>query len=124
MTPVVMLCLTRPTPARWVDVAVGDLDEVLRDHAHCEMKAAMNALSLVARAPDAESAAALVDLAEEEVRHVREVMTALAARNVAVGTPPADRYAAGLREIAHRTRPNGRSAGETLVDRLLVAAVI
>ena len=30
--------------------ALGDLDSVLADHAHCEMKAASNAMSLAARA--------------------------------------------------------------------------
>ncbi|HEX9297723.1 MAG TPA: tRNA isopentenyl-2-thiomethyl-A-37 hydroxylase MiaE, partial [Polyangiaceae bacterium] len=34
-----MLCLTHATPAPWVKAALADLDAVLVDHAHCEMKA-------------------------------------------------------------------------------------
>jgi tRNA-(ms[2]io[6]A)-hydroxylase len=45
-----MLCLTRPTSDRWLLAALANLDAVLVDHAHCEMKAASNALSLAVRA--------------------------------------------------------------------------
>ena len=119
-----MLCLTNPTDPSWTAIALGDLDAVLIDHAHCEIKAAMNALSLAARAPSGEVARALGELAEEEVRHFREVLAELGRRGLALGLPPPDRYAAELRAIAHRTRLGGRSPTETLVDRLLVATLI
>ena len=45
-----MLCLTHPTDPRWADLALADLDVALADHAHCEMKAASNAISLATRA--------------------------------------------------------------------------
>ena len=118
-----MLCLTTPTRAEWVEAAHGDLDAVRVDHAHCEIKAATNALSLAARVPAA-MAPALAELAEEEVRHFREVLAVLAARGLALGMPNEDRYAKELRAIAHRTAPLGRSPTETLVDRLLVAALV
>ena len=38
-----MLALVSSTDPRWVDVALGDLDAVLVDHLHCELKAASNA---------------------------------------------------------------------------------
>jgi tRNA 2-(methylsulfanyl)-N6-isopentenyladenosine37 hydroxylase len=119
-----MLCLIRRTPAAWVEVALGDLDAVLVDHAHCEIKAANNALSLAARAADARVAQQLAALAEEEVKHFRQVLDELARRGLTLGLPPPDRYAAQLRTICHRTRPGGRSQHETLVDRLLVGALI
>lgn len=119
-----MLCLTRRTPAAWVEVALADLDAVLIDHAHCEIKAANNALSLAARVADAGVAQQLAALAEEEVRHFRQVLDELARRGLRLGLPPPDRYAAELRAICHRTKPGGRSQHETLVDRLLVGALI
>ena len=47
-----MLSLKTETDAAWVEEAMRDLDRVLVDHAHCEMKAASNALSLAARHPE------------------------------------------------------------------------
>ena len=119
-----MLCLTRATDPSWVHVAVENLDAVLVDHAHCEIKAATNALSLASRATGPAMAQSLADLAAEEVAHFREVLAHLAARGLSLGLPAPDRYAAELRAAAHRTRPAGRSPTDTLVDRLLVAALI
>ncbi len=118
-----MLCLTTPTREAWLDAALADLDAVLIDHAHCEIKAATNALSLASRVPTS-MAPRLAELAEEEVRHFREVLDVLAARGLSLGMPAEDAYAKGLRAIAHRTAPSGRSPTETLVDRLLVAALV
>ncbi len=119
-----MLCLVQPTSPAWVSAALRDLDAVLIDHAHCEMKAAMNALSLSARAPNPRMASQLAALAEEEASHFREVVHELEERGLALGMSPKDVYAESLRAAAHRTRPQGRSNEETLVDRFLVAALI
>ena len=118
-----MLCLTSPTRAAWIEAALADLDAVLIDHAHCEIKAATNALSLAARVPPS-MAPALGALAEEEVRHFREVLDLLVARGLSLGLPSEDHYAKELRAIAHRTAPDGRSPEQTLLDRLLVAALV
>jgi tRNA-(ms[2]io[6]A)-hydroxylase len=119
-----MLCLAQATDPRWVEVALADLDAVLVDHAHCEIKAATNALSLASRAPDSAMAGALAALAEEEVQHFRQVLEELSRRGLSLGLPPQDAYASELRAIAHRTRPGGRSQRETLLDRLLIGALI
>ncbi len=118
-----MLCLKVPTDASWAAAAMRDADAVLVDHAHCELKAASNALSLVARHPgDADLARALSDIAREEIDHFQRVVAVLAERRVALGPPPVDEYAAALRRTASAlARPAGITA---LVDRLLVAAVI
>jgi tRNA-(ms[2]io[6]A)-hydroxylase len=121
-----MLCLTRPTSERWVEVAVANLDAVLVDHAHCEMKAASNALSLAVRAAHAPGVVTeLVSLAEEELAHFRRVFGELEKRGVALGPPPPDEYAAELRKVvrAHRD-PRAPSETNALIDRLLVAALI
>jgi tRNA-(ms[2]io[6]A)-hydroxylase len=118
-----MLCLTVPTDEAWVDAATADVDAVLLDHAHCEMKAASNALSLAARHPqDPETVRALTDLAREEIDHFQRVHGILTARGVALGPPPVDVYAAELRR-AVQAEP--REAGlPPLVDRLLACALI
>lgn len=118
-----MLCLKVPTDGAWAAAALREADAVLVDHAHCELKAASNALSLVARHPgDPALAQALTDLAREEIEHFQRVMTVLAARGVALGPPPVDAYAAALRRAAHVLPRRASVTG--LVDRLLVAAVI
>jgi tRNA-(ms[2]io[6]A)-hydroxylase len=119
-----MLCLKVPTDAAWAEAAMRDLDAVLVDHAHCEMKAASNALSLAARHPgDAELARALTDLAREEIDHFQRVLAMLVERQVTLGPPPVDAYAAELRKAAGEL-PRERANGSTLVDRLLVGALI
>jgi tRNA-(ms[2]io[6]A)-hydroxylase len=118
-----MLCLKVPTDRAWAAAAMRDADAVLVDHAHCELKAASNALSLVARHPgDPELTRALTDLAREEIEHFQRVAALLAARNVTMGPPPVDEYAAALRRALH-TLPRA-ATGSVLVDRLLVGALI
>ena len=118
-----MLCLQRSTDAAWADEALADLDAVLVDHAHCEMKAATNALSLAARHPaDFELIRALTDLAREEIDHFQRVLAILESRGVALGPPPVDEYAADLRRAAS-TLPR-LPTPNPLLDRLLVGALI
>jgi tRNA-(ms[2]io[6]A)-hydroxylase len=118
-----MLCLRVPTDAAWTVEALQDTGALLADHAHCELKAASNALSLVARHPDdLELASALTEVAMEEVSHFQRVLALLAARGIPLGPPPVDEYAASLRRAASEL-PASRGAGR-LVDRLLVAALI
>jgi tRNA-(ms[2]io[6]A)-hydroxylase len=123
-----VLCLAHPTPARWVETALANVDAVLADHAHCEMKAASNALSLAVRAGAHPAVvAALLALAEEELSHFRRVYGELERRGIPLGTPPVDPYAAELRKRVRATMParaETSSADAALVDRLLVAALI
>ncbi len=119
-----MLCLEVPTDAAWVEAAMADVDAVLVDHAHCEMKAASNALSLAARFPgDVELVRALTDLAREEIEHFQRVLRLLEERGVALGAPPVDAYAADLRRAANAL-PRDPGPAASLVDRLLVGALI
>ncbi len=99
-----------------------DPDAVLIDHAHCEMKAASNALSLVTRHPgNFVLARALTALAREEIDHFDRVMGFIERRGLTLGHPPVDEYAAKLRSAASRLPRDGTPI---LVDRLLVAALI
>lgn len=117
-----MFCLKVPTDPGWAREAVRDLDGVLVDHAHCEMKAATNALSLVLRHPsDFGLVRALTDLAREELDHFRRVVGFLERRGLSLGHPPIDHYAAELRSAAQRAP---KTSLPSIVDRLLVSALI
>jgi tRNA-(ms[2]io[6]A)-hydroxylase len=118
-----MLCLRQATDASWAAQALLDVDAVLVDHAHCEMKAASNALSLIARYPgDIELVRVLADLASDEMGHLQRVIAVLASRGIALERPAVDAYASELLREA-RGLPRERSMGP-LVDRLLVGALI
>jgi tRNA-(ms[2]io[6]A)-hydroxylase len=124
-----MLCLTRPTDPAWVDNAVRHLDRVLADHAHCEMKAASNAMALAVRAAHLPGVVRqLVALAEEELRHFRQVLDELDRRGLSLGPPPVDPYAVTLRKLAtssaDRRADRREGHASALVDRLLVASLI
>jgi tRNA 2-(methylsulfanyl)-N6-isopentenyladenosine37 hydroxylase len=117
-----MFCLRVPTDPAWAKKAVEDLDAVLIDHAHCEMKAATNALSLVLRHPDDLALVrALSDLAREELDHFRRVVAFVDRRGLRLGAPPIDDYAGELRRAAN-VLPHANIPAIT--DRLLVGALI
>ncbi len=118
-----MLCLKAPSDPQWVEEAGRDLGAILVDHAHCEMKAASNALSLATR-PGAPFAIvrALTELAREEIEHFQGVVDVLERRGLRLGTPPVDRYASDLRRAVGALPHDARFAG--FADRLLVAALI
>lgn len=119
-----MLGLRHATDPSWAVSAVERLDEVLVDHAHCELKAASNALALAGRSPGFPAVArALVDVAEEEIRHYRQVLEELDRRGAVLGKPPVDAYAAELLKRAFASTGK-RSAADSLADRLLVGALI
>lgn len=120
-----MLCLTTPTDPGWAIAAARDFEGVLVDHAHCEMKAATFALSLVARHPTNLSLVrALTALAREELDHFDRAVAFIESRGLKMGAPPVDTYASDLRACIAKLPPSPlpRSAG--LVDRLLVGAMI
>ena len=118
-----MLCLKVPSDPGWAAAALRDLDAVLVDHAHCEMKAASNALSLAARHPVSLTLVrALTDLARDEIEHFQRVLGFLEARGLPLGSPVVDTYAADLRK-ACGALPR-KDAPPPIVDRLLVSALI
>lgn len=143
-----MLCLTTSTDPAWARLAIADLPRLLADHAHCEMKAAANALSLAARLPHLPRVArALAALAKEEIDHFDAVLAELAEREVTLPPPAVDPYAAALRKLMRkegaqeepratqatkdaghgnqrRARRSTISSEDVIVDRLLVAALI
>jgi tRNA-(ms[2]io[6]A)-hydroxylase len=117
-----MLGLLTPTDARWIDAALSNLDAVLVDHLHCELKAASNATALVARYPmHGRLVRELSALAQEELTHVVQVHEQLERRGVRVYPPDTDPYAVALRKAA---MTDGGASANALLDRLLVGALI
>jgi tRNA-(ms[2]io[6]A)-hydroxylase len=118
-----MLGLLKPTDPAWVQAAEADLDGLLCDHAHCELKAAQNALSLLGRFGGEAPALLepLVDLAREEAQHFAEVQRRLRARGASLSTPRQDEYVSQLRTAA---RSGSHDNQPVLLDRLLIAALI
>jgi tRNA 2-(methylsulfanyl)-N6-isopentenyladenosine37 hydroxylase len=114
--PVVLRAATDPA---WVALAMERFGEVLVDHAHCEKKAAANALSLLQAYPEVPGLPAqMARLAREESAHLARVLELLEERGLSLGRDGGDRYAQGLQALVHRNQPERR------LDRLLVAAVI
>jgi tRNA-(ms[2]io[6]A)-hydroxylase len=117
-----MLGLLEATDPAWVDAVEGDLDGLLSDHAHCELKAAQSALSLVGRYGGAhpQLVAPLLELAREETEHFAQVHARVAARGAAIDLPSPDPYVVALRAIAKTEHPEV----PVLLDRLLIASLI
>jgi tRNA-(ms[2]io[6]A)-hydroxylase len=118
-----MLGLLVPTHPHWVETAAADLAALLSDHAHCEIKAAQSALSLVARY--AGQMPSLVEpltaLAREESEHFLLVHEQLERRSERLGLPASDAY---VTKLAAATRQNRHDDFPPLLDKLLVAALI
>jgi tRNA-(ms[2]io[6]A)-hydroxylase len=118
-----MLGLLTPTDPSWVGAAQSDLGGLLSDHAHCELKAAQTALSLVGRYGGETPllVGPLSALAHEEIEHFNEVESQLRARGTCLGLPRPDDYVVQLRAAA---RQDNDPRVPVLLDRLLVAALI
>ena len=117
--PLEGLPLAFATPAAWAETALGNLDALLVDHAHCEQKAANMALALIGRFPEQEGLArAMVALAQEEMLHFRQVLDVLEARGGRLTKPGTDPYVKELRAWGFQ-HPGGVGP---LEDLLLVTA--
>ena len=113
---VTLRCETGP---RWLPNALAHVDAVLVDHAHCEKKAAANALSLLQAYPDVPGLPAhMARLAREESGHLARVLQLLERRGLALGRDPGDPYAQALQAMVRTP------AAQRQLDRFLVAAII
>ena len=116
-----MLGLKLPTDPRWVNIAEKNIDEILIDHAHCELKAASTANSLIMSFPEySELVTEMVSLVKEEMSHFRMVHERLLVRGVKLGKDRKDLYVNNLLKFF----PKGGSRTTQLVHRLLYAALI
>ncbi len=113
------LQLKAATSPQWLPLALSQLDAVLADHAHCEKKAAVNALSLLQSYPEVPGLPALMArLAREESSHLARVLAVMESRGLQLSYDFGDPYAKALQKLVRTP------AGERRLDRLLVAAII
>ncbi len=107
------------TDARWLPVALADLDAIHADHLHCERKAAQSALSLIRSYPErVDLVRDMARLAHDETRHVVQVSQLMSRRGQVAAYDFGDDYAAKLRDHIRKREP------DRVLDRLLVFAVI
>ncbi|MGA1409309.1 MAG: tRNA-(ms[2]io[6]A)-hydroxylase [Prochlorotrichaceae cyanobacterium] len=111
--------LQSSTGSAWVEQALGNLEEILIDHAHCERKAAGVALNLLCRYPSEVSLIhALPSIAREELEHFEQVHRLLEARGIALRPLAPPPYGGKLKALVRSTEP------QRFLDSLLVAALI
>lgn len=111
--------LRLPTPRQWIEVAMADFSAVLIDHAHCERKAATSAIALLNWYPAHEVLVRrLAKLAQEELRHFREVHRFIVARGLKLTRDSGDPYVQLL--LKHVRTPEAQRR----TDRLLVSSLI
>jgi tRNA 2-(methylsulfanyl)-N6-isopentenyladenosine37 hydroxylase len=116
-----MLGLKLPTDPRWVNIAEKNIEEILIDHAHCELKAASTANSLIMSFPEySDLVTEMVSIVKEEMSHFKMVHERLLKRNIKLGRDRKDLYVHDLLKFF----PKGGSRTTQLVHRLLYAALI
>ncbi|WP_372746443.1 tRNA-(ms[2]io[6]A)-hydroxylase [Lutibacter sp.] len=116
-----MLGLKLPTDPRWVNIAEKNIDEILIDHAHCELKAASTANSLIMSFPEySDLVTEMVSLVKEEMSHFKMVHERLLKRGITLGQDRKDLYVNSLLKFF----PKGGSRTTQLIHRLLYAALI
>jgi tRNA-(ms[2]io[6]A)-hydroxylase len=114
-----VLNLASRTDARWAQRVLAELPELLLDHAHCEKKAAGNAVNLIFRYPHhAFLHEPLSRLAREELAHFEEVLCLMGERDVAFRAQRPAVYAGRLRKQLRTYEP------ARLLDTLLCSALI
>lgn len=116
-----MLHLKLPTDPRWVNIVEKNIEDILTDHAYCEQKAASAAISFIVGFPDyTELVSEMSDLAQEEMSHFTMVHDLMKERGLTLGRERKDEYVNKLRFYF----PKGGSRLESLINRLLVAALV
>ncbi len=111
--------LQSPTQVAWIDQSLGNLDEILLDHSHCERKAAGVALNLMFRYPShGPLIKALTAIAREELDHFDQVNQILEERQIPLRPLVPSPYGSKLKAEIRRQEP------ERFLDSLLVAALI
>jgi tRNA-(ms[2]io[6]A)-hydroxylase len=114
-----MLGLQCETNKEWVERVSFSSAILLIDHAHCEKKAALMAISLLNRYPERkELVEEMSELAIEEMSHFRMVLKKMTERGIALSYDSGDSYAQVLHEKIRKQEP------QKFLDKLIVASLI
>lgn len=114
-----MLNLQVETPDRWLHQVDEDLDQVLLDHAHCELSAARTALNLmVAYVLYEPLTVEMTRIINEELDHFHQVLEQLNRLDIDFKRQQPGHYGKRLNALVRSEEPMRG------VDRLLVAALI
>ena len=114
-----MLNLQVETPDRWLNQVDEDLDQVLLDHAHCELSAARTALNLmVAYVLYEPLTVEMTRIINEELDHFHQVLEQLNRLDIDFKRQQSGHYGKRLNALVRSEEPMRG------VDRLLVAALI
>ena len=114
-----MLNLQSVSQQRWLNQVDESLEEILVDHAHCEYKAAANAMSIMgAYIENEEICREMTEIIEEELEHFYLVLAILERRGIKFRNQQAGHYG---RELNCLVRARG---AERAVDRMLIASLI
>lgn len=114
-----MLCLQIPSHPEWIISASNNIHSILVDHAHCEKKAAANALHLIQNYPQyPELVQEMIAIVKEEWEHFEQVYAIILEQNIQFTKDTGDSYAQQLSK-------NIRKSEEfKLLDLLLVDSII
>ncbi len=116
-----VLGLQLPTDPRWVNLAEISLEDILTDHAYCELKAATACISLIQNHPEmAEMVKQIAPVVTEEWGHFRMVLAELEKRGLTLGRQRKDEY---VNELLRFENKLGTRV-ERLVEKLLICALI
>ena len=108
------------TDPRWANIAEGNLEEILTDHAWCEQKATTNAITIITMVPEyPEIITELLKIAQEELEHFQMVHEIIKKRGYTFGRERKDDYVGQLYKFIVQG-----SREDYIIDRLLFAAMI
>jgi len=111
--------LQTSTSLAWLEAAIANLDTILLDHSHCELKAASGAIGLIFRYPRrGQLVKELTEIAKEELEHFALVNQFLEKRAIALAPLNAPPYGSQLKSQIRHQEP------VRLLDSLLISALI
>lgn len=114
-----MLCLKSPTKSEWIESALLNLDQILIDHAHCERKAAVFALSMTTRYPEKSAMVSkMLEIAQEELEHFQLVHNFILDKGITFTKDSGNYFAQNLHNLISKQEPM------RFLDSLLIGALI
>ncbi len=116
-----VLGLELPTDPRWVNMAEISLEDILTDHAFCELKAASQCISLISLYPHKKELVEQVSpVVTEEWGHFRMVVKELEKRGLSLGNQRKDIYVNELLKFQKK----GGTLENRLLEKLMTFALI